>query len=317
MEANHFGPPGEQFLITGATGFIGRLLVSALLADGRQVTVLTRGPRQAGTIFPQTVRCIAQMSELPADQKIDVIINLAGARILGSRWSAARKQLLRDSRVGLTGTVVDWIARASHKPRLLLSTSAIGYYGVQPQGVDTLLNEDSPPQAIFMSQLCQEWEAAAQQASAYGTSVVCMRLGFVLGRQGSLPAMLLPVKLGLAGALGSGQQWLSWIHVQDVLRAMAFLCSDAELRNGAFNFTAPEPVHQKQFMQIAASVLNRPCFMPPLPGLPVKLLLGEQADLLLEGQRVLPTRLQALGFRFAFPDPRSALADLVLVNAAA
>lgn len=311
MDSNHFGPPGQQFLITGGTGFIGRLLVAALLANKQHVTVLTRQPRQAQAGFPETVRCIAQMSELPPDQKIDVIINLAGARILGSRWSAARKQLLSDSRVGLTRSVVHWVARADHKPRLLLSTSAIGYYGVQPQGDDTLLTEDSPPQAIFMSQLCQQWEAAAQQAGAEGVRVACMRLGFVLGRQGSLPAMMLPVKLGLAGALGSGQQWLSWIHVQDVLRGMAFLCSNAELPAGAFNFTAPEPVHQKQFMQIAASVLKRPCFMPALPGLPVKLLLGEQADLLLEGQRVVPARLQALGFRFSFPDPRSALKDLL------
>lgn len=311
MEPKHFGPQAEHFLITGATGFIGRLLVPALLADGKQVTVLTRSPEQATQSFPSVVRCIAQMSDLPIDQKIDVIINLAGARILGTRWSASRRQILRDSRIGLTKSVVDWIARANHKPRLLLSTSAIGYYGIQPQGDNTVLNEDSPPQAIFMSQLCQEWEAAAQQAAAHGVRVVCMRLGFVLGRQGSLPAMMLPVKLGLAGALGSGRQWLSWIHVQDVLRGMAFLCNSAELLTGAFNFTAPEPVHQKQFMQTAASVLKRPCFMPPLPGLPVKLLLGEQADLLLEGQRVVPERLQAAGFRFAFPDHRSALKDLL------
>ena len=311
MESIHFGPQAEQFLITGATGFIGRLLVPALLADGKQVTVLTRNPQQASKSFPAGVSCIGQMSDLPVDQKISVIINLAGARILGTRWSAARRQILRESRIGLTKTVIDWIAHANHKPRLLLSTSAIGYYGVQPQGDNTVLKEDSPPQAVFMSQLCQEWETAAQQANAHGVRVVCMRLGFVLGRQGSLPMMMLPVKLGLAGALGSGRQWLSWIHVQDVLRGMGFLCNSAELPSGAFNFTAPEPVHQKQFMETAAKVLKRPCFMPPLPGMPVKLLLGEQADLLLEGQRVVPERLQAAGFRFTFPDPRSALKDLL------
>lgn len=311
MATIHFGAHAEHFLITGATGFIGRLLVPALLADGKQVTVLTRNPQQATALFSAGVRCIAQMGELSADQTIDVVINLAGARILGARWSEARKQLLRESRITLTNKVVEWIARAQHKPRLLLSASAIGYYGVQSQGDNTVLNEDSPPQNIFMSQLCQQWEQAAQRASEHGVQVACMRLGFVLGREGSLPMMMLPVKLGLAGALGSGRQWLSWIHVQDVLRGMGFLCSSAELPAGVFNFTAPEPVAQKQFMQTAASVLKRPCFMPPLPGLPVKLLLGEQADLLLEGQRVVPTRLQALGFRFTFPTPQSALSDLL------
>ena len=307
-----FGPSPENVLITGATGFIGRLLVAALLAQGKQITVLTRKPRQAAALFGGRVHCLSSMTALPAEQKIDVIVNLAGARILGARWTAQRKAVLRDSRIGLTRTVIDWIARAHTKPRLLLSASAIGYYGIQQQGDDTRLTEDSQPQDIFMSQLCQEWEMAAAQASQYGVPVRLMRFGFVLGRQGSLPLMMLPVRLGLGGALGSGRQWLSWIHVDDILRGMAFLWNTQQTAAPvlALNFTAPQAVHQKQFMQIAAKLLHRPCFMPT-PALPVRLLLGEQATLLLEGQRVVPAALQALGFEFAFPALPPALKNLL------
>ena len=153
---------------------------------------------------------------------------------------------------------------------------------------------------------------AAAQASQYGVQVRIMRFGFVLGKQGSLPLMMLPVRLGLGGALGSGRQWLSWIHVDDILRGMAFLWHRPDLPQPvlAFNFTAPEAVHQKQFMQTAAAVLHRPCWLP-MPALPVRVLLGEQAALLLEGQRVVPAALQGLGFQFAFPELKSALNDLL------
>ena len=304
--------PPENVLITGATGFIGKLLVATLLKQGKQITVLTRNARQASALFGGKVQCLSSMKELPNEQKVDVIVNLAGARILGARWTEHRKSVLRLSRIGLTRSVVDWIARAQTRPRLLLSASAIGYYGIQPQGDDTPLSEDRAPQNIFMSQLCQEWENAAEAASEYGVQVRIMRFGFVLGKQGSLPLMMLPVRLGLGGALGSGRQWLSWIHVEDILRGMTFLWDRPELSQPvlAFNFTAPQAVHQKEFMQIAANVLHRPSFMPT-PAWPVRALLGEQADLLLEGQRVVPTALENLGFQFAFPELKPALENLL------
>ena len=310
--SNPFDTSPEQVLVTGATGFIGQLLVRALLANGKQVTVLTRNPVSAGKLFGGKVRCVAALNILPPQCHFDVIVNLAGARILGARWSAHRKAVLRQSRIGLTQTVIDWIARAPTKPRLLLSASAIGNYGIQAQGDDAGLTESSPGQAIFMSQLCQEWEQAAAQASQFGVAVRLMRFGFVLGKQGSLPLMMLPVRLGLGGALGSGAQWLSWIHVEDILGAMAFLWNRPELAQPvlAFNFTAPQAVHQKQFMQIAANVLHRPCLLTT-PALPVRLLLGEQAALLLEGQRVVPAALQALGFEFAYPQLKPALKNLL------
>ncbi len=314
LPAIRFGNAPEQVLVTGATGFIGQELVRALLADGHQVTVLSRSPKQAAWLFDGKVRCIAAMDELRPSQRIDVIVNLAGARILGWRWTAARQAVLRRSRSGLTEKLVGWIAAAQHKPRLLLNASAIGYYGVQPQGDDTPLHEDSPPQAVFMSQLCSEWEHVAGGAARHGVQVACMRFGLVFGEQGSLPMMLVPFKLGVGGKVGRGSQWMSWIHVRDVLRGMAHLWDASSHREGeaaapqmqAWNFTAPECVTQAQFSKTVAAVLRRPCLLP-LPGAPVRLLLGEQADLLLEGQRVAPARLQASGFEFSYPDLRSAL----------
>jgi uncharacterized protein (TIGR01777 family) len=315
MPAIHFSDNAQNVLVTGATGFIGRRLVRALLEDGQQVTVLTRNPKRAASMFGGQVRCIHSMSDLPAAYEINVIINLAGARILGWRWTAERKAALRKSRIDLTKDLVAWIANAKEKPKLLLSASAVGYYGIQKQGDNTALTEDSPPQPIFMSQLCQDWEAAAQRAGAYGVQVICMRFGVVLGHQGALPMMMLPIKLGLGGPLGSGKQWLSWIHVHDLLRGIAHLWrthtqDDPELQEGGvYNFTAPETVSQRQFSQTAAQVVHRPCFFPT-PGFLMRFALGEEADLLLEGQRVVPARLQAHGFTFAYPDLRKALENL-------
>lgn len=307
----HFSDKAEHVLITGATGFIGQQLVHALLADGHQVTALTRNPKKAAWVFEGKVRCIANMKELAPSQRVDVMVNLAGARILGWRWTVARQALLRRSRIGLTQGLVAWIASAEHKPRLLLSASAIGYYGIQAQGDNTVLTEDSPPKAIFMSELCQDWERAAGAAGARGVRVACMRLGLVFGEQGPLPMMLMPFKLGLGGKVGRGDQWLSWIHVRDVLRGMAHIWhtdSVPAMTNAVqvYNFTAPQSVTQEQFGRAAAKALHRPCLLP-MPGWPMQLVLGEQADLLLEGQRVAPTRLQAADFSFDYPDLEGAL----------
>ncbi len=308
-----FDLPPAQVLVTGATGFVGGHVVAALLRGGHTVTVLTRNVKQAAWRFDGKVRCIAGMGELGENERIDVVINLAGARILGWRWSEKRKAALRASRVALTQRLVAWIAQARHKPALLLNASAIGYYGIQRQGDTTPLNEDAPPQAIFMSQLCQEWEAAARQAAQHGVRVACMRFGLVVGRQGALPMMLLPIRLGLGGPLGGGRQALSWIHVDDIVRGMAHLWRRAlggEDVDGGWNFTAPQVVSQGEFSRIAAEIAHRPCVMPT-PGWPVRLLLGEQADLLLEGQTVAPRRLLDSGFTFRYAAMREALASVM------
>ena len=302
-----FDDAPRGFLVTGATGFIGRRLVKALLGDGHRVTILSRQPLKAAALFDGAVDCVGAMDQLPPSRVFDVVINLAGARILGWRWTAARRATLRASRVGLTRKLVDWIAAAEHKPAMLLSASAIGYYGIQRRGDDTVLTEKDGPQPMFMSDLCREWEAAAQGAAAHGVRVVCMRFGLVLGTQGALPMMLLPVKLGLGGPLGGGAQWLSWIHVDDLIGGIAHLCRAGA--DGAYNFTAPESVSQARFSRVAASVLGRPYGLPT-PGWPMRLALGEQADLLLEGQRVAPERLLREGYAFRHPTLDGALRSL-------
>ena len=305
----HFAGPPQTVLVTGATGFVGHALVPALLAGGHQVIVLTRDPRKAAMEFNGAVRAVGSLSDLAPAEQVDVVINLAGARILGWRWSAARKAELRRSRVALTERVVDWIAKAEHKPRLMISASAIGYYGVQAQAATEALSEASPAQDIFMSQLCQEWEAAAARAREHGVAVACTRFGLVMGKGGALPPMLLPIRLGLGGPMGTGEQRLSWIHLRDLLGAMAHVWSQQDA-NGAWNFTAPHCPTQKAFAAAAAREAHRPCFMPT-PAWPVRLMLGEQADLLLEGQNVAPVRLLATGFSFRYATLESALHDLM------
>lgn len=323
MTPIHFADAPQDVLVTGATGFIGQLLVCALLDDGHKVTVLSRDPDRAASIFDDRVRSIDTMASLPDNHRVDVIVNLAGARILGVPWSRRRKEKLLQSRIGTTQSLLEWIARSDRRPRLLLNASAIGYYGTQAQGDDSTLSEDSPPQPIFMSELCQQWEMEAAKAAAYGVPVTCMRFGLVLGHQGALPMMLLPFKLGLGGRTGTGKQWLSWIHVHDLLRAMAHLWPDqtassahgqnvegSQARVDAYNFVAPGTVKQAEFAKTAARVLHRPAVLP-VPAWPLRLVMGEQSDLVLEGQRVIPTALTEAGFVFDYPDIRSALTDLV------
>jgi uncharacterized protein (TIGR01777 family) len=302
-------------LVTGASGFVGQNLVRALLRDGHEVLALTRQPQQTARTFEGRVRCIASMDELDPASTVDVVINLAGARILGPRWTGKRKEALRASRIGLTRRVVDWIGRARHKPFLFLSASAIGYYGIQQIGDQAALDESTPPQPVFMSDLCREWEEAAGAAAQYGVQVECMRFGLVLGKGGALPMLLLPIRLGLGGRLGSGRQWLSWIHVEDVVRGIAHRWRQAakggqeEGTRRATNFTAPECLTQADFSRIAARIWHRPAVVPT-PGWPMRLALGEQADLLLEGQRVAPKRLEREGFVFRYPGLAQALQSL-------
>ena len=304
-------------LVTGGTGFIGRHLVRALGADGHRTSVWTRDPAAARQRLGADVDCVARLEDLR--EPPGVVVNLAGARILGWPWTASRRHALLASREGLTRQLVDWIGtqtRSDGWPGLLISGSAIGYYGVQSEGDDAELAEDAPPRPLFMSELCQRWEQAAQGATRHGWRLVRLRLGVVLGHQGALPQMLLPIRLGLGGPLAGGRQWCSWIHVEDVLRAIAFTWTQAEAQKSAgdnmdtvYNLTAPGAVRQREFARTAARILHRPCALPT-PGLPMRLALGEQADLLLQGQRVVPRRLLERGFTFRFPDLPSALADL-------
>ena len=306
-----FGAAPQNILITGGTGFIGQELTRVLLADGHSVIALVRNPLKAAYLFQGRVRCITSLDELHAGSRIDVVINLAGEPIIGPRWSVRRKQQLIASRVNTTEALVAWMARAHHKPRLMISASAVGYYGIQALDDVSTLSEDSPAQPIFVSQLCQRWEAAAQEVARYQIPLVILRFGLVFGHQGVLPAMRLPFMLGFGGPVGDGRQIVSWVHIDDVLGVVAHFMTQADVQGaaGVYNLTAPQPVTQHRFAQQLGQSCHRPSFMH-LPAAIFRGVLGEQATLMLDGQRVAPTRLAAIGYRFRFPDIASALNNL-------
>jgi len=303
----------QRLFITGGTGFIGTALCRSLLAQGHTLTLLARNPAKVAALFGPSVPSVARCADLPDDCVFDSIINLAGAPVVGPRWSAARKAALLESRVGVTNALQAWIARAQHKPRLLISGSAIGYYGVQDRHDKAALGEDAPPQKIFMSTLCQEWEASASAAHAHGVAVALLRLGVVLGPlhggQGALPQMVMPVRMGLNGRLGDGQQIVSWIHRDDVLAAIDFLLAQGAAAGvQSYNLTAPTPCTQSALIAAAANAMGRRFALPlAAPAGVLRLLMGAQAELLLEGQRVVPTRLLEAGFVFRHPTLDTAL----------
>ncbi|MGT2459212.1 TIGR01777 family oxidoreductase [Cupriavidus basilensis] len=304
----------QSFLLTGGTGFIGQALVRALLADGHRVTIWARNPRVASQLFDGRAACVGALAELDPATRFDVVVNLAGAPILGSRWSAARKRSLVESRVGTTRALTAWLASATHRPRLLINGSAVGYYGIQADDDLRERTEASAPQDIFASQLCREWEQAAQAVAGLGIPLAILRLGVVYGHQGALPAMMMPVRLGFGGPMGSGRQAQSWVHIDDVLGVIAWLCRGAApASEGAvaiYNLVAPETPTQVGLVRTAAAVLHRPAWMPT-PAWPMRLALGEQATLLLDGLRAAPARLQQEGYAFRFPTLQLALEDLL------
>lgn len=296
-----------RILITGGTGLIGRHLCKALLAEGHLLTVLSRRPATVAVKCGAAVQALASLSEWLPDRTFDAVINLAGEPIVDAYWSQQRKQVLRDSRIGLTGKLVQGIAAAKQKPSVLLSGSAVGYYG---DGGDMELHENASAGNDFAAQLCVDWEAQALLAEKHGTRVCLLRTGLVLSKSGGLlERMLLPFKLGLGARLGSGRQWMSWIHIADYVASVLRLLNDDQMR-GPFNMTAPRPVTNGEFTRTLAKSLHRPAFLfAPEPVL--RLAMGERAALLLEGQRVLPAKLVAAGGQFTYPDLAGALDDLL------
>jgi uncharacterized protein (TIGR01777 family) len=298
---------GRTILISGATGFIGGYLVRRLLSLGDAVIVLTRDAERALDRFGPHVRIITDLGVLSKDTHIDAIVNLAGERIFGFPWTKARRSALLDSRIKTTRALTALCERLEHPPRVLVSASAIGYYGVRG---DEVLDEQASPQAIFQSRLCQEWEAAAQSAENFGVRVVTLRLGLVLARDaGALPSLALPVRIGIGAILGSGRQWMSWIHIEDVVRLIEFALGNPMLR-GAVNAVAPTAVSHAQFQSALARTLRRPVWLR-IPSIILRCLLGEMAELLVDGQRVIPTRALAAGFRFQHPRLAAALRQLL------
>jgi len=297
----------RSVLLTGATGFVGGHVIRALLARGVKVWAWTRDEKRARRDLPEAVRVCGSLGEIPAAERIDAIVNLAGAPVIGPPWTKSRRQLLIDSRVKTTEAVLTWCATAASRPQVLVSASAIGFYG--PAG-DIWLDESSPPQPVFQSKLCLEREAAANAAEALDIRAVNLRIGLVLGADGGiLKSLALPARLGLAARIGDGQQWMSWIHIDDLVRVIERAIDEPSMR-GPINAVAPEPVRQGDFQRQLTRVLHRPLWLR-IPGFALRLALGEMAELLVLGQRVTPRRLLDAGFTFQYTALESALVDLL------
>lgn len=292
-----------RILITGGSGFIGQALCAHLQRAGHRLTVWSRHPRAASRKLPgvHVIEDLAEASE------IEAVVNLAGEPLVGRRWNAQRKQGFRDSRIGVTDKLLRWMTPQLRRPHVLISGSAIGYYGPRD---DTPLDESAPPGEDFAAVLCRDWEHAAMEAEALGLRVCRVRTGVVLGRDGgALDRMLVPFALGLGGPMGDGRQWFSWIHRQDLVCLIQWLL-EQESTGGAYNGTAPEPLPQRDFARTLGSVLHRPAVLP-LPAFALRALFGEGADMLLTGQRVLPVHAAAEGFRFRFPNVEGALQEVI------
>ncbi|NJA04877.1 TIGR01777 family oxidoreductase [Methylomonas sp. UP202] len=295
-------------LITGGTGFLGSALTEVLLKQGYSVHIFSRDAEKVRARFGDRVAPVVALTDLPDAGEFRAIVNLAGAGILDRRWSQDRKRELRDSRIGPTRQLADWINASTRPPGVLISGSAIGIYGDQGERP---LEETSPPKPDFAQQLCADWEAAAIVAGSSGCRVCLLRTGLVLGNGGGLLQRLLPVyRLGLGGTIGDGRQWMSWIHLTDWLAIVETLMNDSNMV-GPYNATAPTPVDNRQFSQALARTLGRPMLLP-LPAWLLRPILGEMAELLLGGQRVLPTRLSNHGFGFRYPRLDDALNQLLL-----
>lgn len=296
-----------HILLTGGTGLIGRELCKHWRGQGHQLTVWSRRPQEVSKLCGDSVRGIARLEDV-GTEPIDAVINLAGAPIADRPWTRRRKTLLWDSRIGLTEQLLAWLERREQKPSVLISGSAVGWYG---DGGERELSEGAQPvNEDFASHLCEAWEETAQRAEALGIRVVIVRTGLVLANQGGfLQRLLLPFKLGLGGRIGSGRQWMPWIHLQDQIALIDFLLNQGDAQ-GLYNACAPHPVRNREFAKTLAGVLHRPAFMP-LPASALRALMGELSVLMLGGQRARPARLQAAGFTFRFTELHAALDDLL------
>lgn len=266
-----------HILLTGGTGLIGRALCQRWLADGHQLTVLSRRPQSVASLCGRAVRGIGQFSDY-GEEPLDAIVNLAGEPIADRPWSNQRKAQLWGSRITLTEQLLEWLGKRDQMPQVLLSGSAVGWYG---DGGERELTEDSPPITDdFASQLCVAWEETAQRAEALGIRVVLVRTGLVLARDGGfLKRLLPPFRLGLGGPLGNGRQWMPWVHLQDQIALMDFLLRRTDAR-GPYNACSPQPVRNRDFARSLGRALERPAFMPA-PAFVLRLLLGELSGLLL------------------------------------
>lgn len=296
-----------HILMTGGTGYIGTRLCAKLDGNGTQISVFTRNINAAKNKLPNRIQCIDDLQKIKHLPPIDAVINLAGHPIANARWSPGVKKKIIDSRILLTRNLLETLQQSQHRPKILLSGSAVGYYGLQ---ADKTLTEDDPSGTGFAAQLCRDWEVEALKAKALGMRVCCIRTGLVLGKSGGLlKRMRIPFLLGLGGKIGTGKQWMSWIHIEDYLNIL-INCLDNPQVTDCVNATAPNPVTNEEFTKTLAKTLNRPAIFP-VPAMLLKVMLGEMADeLLIHGQRVIPQKCLDAGFHFHYPNLEDALLNI-------
>ena len=303
-----------KIAITGATGLVGSRLVAQLKQAGHQILVLTRNPSKAQKVFPASTFTDLEVVQYTPQESgawqqsisgCDAVVNLAGEPI-AERWSPAHKQAIMESRQLCTRRIVEAIAMAEQKPRVLVSGSAIGYYGTSET---TAFDETSSSGNDFLAQVCQNWEAEAQKVTEHGVRLVILRIGIVLANGGALGKMIGPFKMFAGGPIGSGRQWFSWIHRDDLVNLICKAVED-ESMSGTYNATAPNPVRMGQLCQTLGEVMNRPSWLP-VPDFVLEVLLGDGAIVVLEGQQVIPKQTQQSGFKYKYPELKPALADIV------
>ncbi len=295
--------------MTGGTGFIGGRLCEHLAPEGHRISVLTRNAKAARKRLPDSVKLIESLSQLnDNDTHFDVLVNLAGEPLAAGRWNPARKQRFRQSRVSLTRDMLTFFRTVARPPEVLINGSAIGYYGPHD---DELLDETGHGVPCFSHALCRDWETAADGFAELGTRVCKIRIGIVLGPNGgALKQMLTPFRLGLGGPMGSGRQWMSWIHREDLLRLLCHCINHTPLL-GVLNGTAPNPVRNAEFARCLAALLGRSARLR-MPAAVLSWLMGDMAEeLLLSGQQVVPARALESGFSFRFPELSAALKDVL------
>lgn len=304
-----------KIAVTGATGFVGTRLVERLQEEGHSVLVLTRNATKGQRVFPKSAFPQVEVvgySPLESGEwqgaiaGCDGVVNLAGAPIAEERWTPQRKQEILDSRKIGTQKIVEAIAQANPKPAVLVNSSAIGFYGSSETATFDETNEGGQD---FLAQVCQEWEAEAQKVRETGTRLVIIRTGIVLGMGGAIEKMLLPFKLFAGGPIGSGRQWFSWIHRDDLVSLILKALTDSTM-DGVFNGTAPNPVRMAEFTQNMGQVMNRPSWLP-VPAIALEALLGDAAQVVLQGQQVLPKRTQASGFTYQYETVKPALEEVL------
>ncbi len=300
-----------KIFMTGGTGFVGTTLTRELTSRGHSVTVLMRKV-ESGKILPPGASSLegdptnrGTWQERIAEH--EAFINLAGSSIF-TRWTDEAKRSIRESRLLTTKHLVEALAPRKGKETFLFSTSAVGYYGFHG---DEDLSEESPPGTDFLATLAREWEAEAVRAKEHGAHVILTRFGIVMGRNGGMLGEVVPVFRRYLGAdLGSGKQWLSWVHETDLARIFLFLLEHRDIE-GPVNCTAPEPVRNREFTETLGNVLGVPTFLPAVPGFVLRLMKGEFGSVILKGQKVLPRKLLAAGFRFQYPTLREALTEIL------